>query len=98
MPPTHQNRSKRNPRPVDNPTPAQIRAAREAAGLTQEQAAELVYVGLRAWQRYEDARESTEWRPMHPSMWELFNIKLAQRRTEATLAQIPTMSAPTKAP
>lgn len=89
MPPNHSNRSVRSPGPAANPQPAEIRAAREAAGLTLAECAELVYVGLRAWQRYETERTSKEWRPMHPSMWELFRIKLAQRAADKVMASIP---------
>ena len=55
------------------PTPAVIRSAREAAGLTQTAAAALVYSTCRAWQKWEagDAR-------MHPGLFELFEIKAGQ--------------------
>lgn len=89
MPP-HQNRSKRSPSPTANPKPAEIRAAREAAGLTQSEAAVLVHVSLRAWQRYEEGSEDGTKR-MHPAMWELFLIKLDRRAADATLASIPTL-------
>jgi putative transcriptional regulator len=49
------------------PTPADIRAAREAAGLTQTQAAALIYSGLRAWQEWEAGN-----RKMHPQLFEAF--------------------------
>ncbi|MGV8823018.1 hypothetical protein [Methylibium petroleiphilum] len=66
----HPNRSKKAAGQAANPTPEQIRAARSAAGLTQEQARELIYASLRAWEQWEagDAR-------MHPGLWELFLIK-----------------------
>lgn len=60
----HQNRSRRAPAPGSNPDPAQIRAAREAAGLTQTQAADLVWYTLSAWQRWEQGE-----RRMHPAIW-----------------------------
>ena len=47
-----------------------IRAAREAAGLTQTQAGALVHAPLRAWQRWE-AGDC----PMHAGLWELFQRK-----------------------
>lgn len=53
------------------PTAAQIRAAREAAGLTQAQAAALIHTDARSWRRYEAGRE------MHPAFWELFLRKAA---------------------
>lgn len=70
----HPNRSSGHP--ARNPTAAEVRAAREAAGLTQAQAAELVYANLRAWQRWEADADSTETaRRMHPGLWELFRMK-----------------------
>lgn len=65
----HPNRGKRGP--ASNPKPDQIRAKREAAGLTQTQAGALVFVTLRGWQAWEAGE-----RPMHPAFWELFGIKI----------------------
>lgn len=59
-----------------NPTPSEVRAAREAAGLTQTQAAALVYASLRNWQQWEQG-EGANVRRMHPGLWELFRIKTA---------------------
>lgn len=56
-----------------NPTPAQIRSARIAAGLTQTQAAALIYSSLRSWQQWEAGD-----RRMHPGLFELFKIKCKQ--------------------
>lgn len=53
-----------------NPTPEAIRAARHAAGLTQTQAAALVYCALRGWQDWEAGK-----RAMHPAFFELFLLK-----------------------
>jgi DNA-binding XRE family transcriptional regulator len=55
---------------MNNPTPAEIRAAREAAGLTQQEAGELIHGSRRAWQDYESGA-----RKMHPGLWELFQAK-----------------------
>lgn len=57
-------------RKPDAPTPAQIVAARESAGLTQTAAATLVYSTLRTWQDWEAGKAR-----MHPGLFELFNIK-----------------------
>lgn len=65
----HPNRSRASP--ARNPSPAEVREAREGAGLTQTQAAELVHVSLRNWQQWEGAE-----RKMHPAFWELFRLKL----------------------
>ena len=55
---------------MESPDKEVIRAARQAAGLTQTQAAELVFSKLRAWQQWEAGD-----RAMHPALWELFCIK-----------------------
>jgi len=67
----HPNRSRASP--ARNPPPAEIRAAREAAGITQTQAGALVHASLRNWQQWEAGD-----RRMHPGLWELFNIKRAR--------------------
>ena len=54
------------------PEPAEIRAAREAAGLSQTAAAEMVHSKLRTWQQWEAGD-----RRMHPGLWELFRLKIA---------------------
>ncbi|WP_126223439.1 helix-turn-helix domain-containing protein [Burkholderia ambifaria] len=53
-----------------SPAPAAIKAAREAAGLTQSAAAELLYKTARAWQWWEAGD-----RGMDPALWELFLLK-----------------------
>ena len=52
------------------PKKQEIKKARQAAGLTQRQAGELLSVGVRTWQRWEYGE-----RRMSPAMWELFIIK-----------------------
>ncbi len=64
----HPNRAQRGPN--SNPTKEQVRSAREAAGLTQPQAAEVVRGSMRAWQEWESGN-----RRMHPGLFELFQIK-----------------------
>lgn len=66
--PTHPNRGQK--KSSANPTPADIIAGREAAGLTQTQAAGLVHGSLRTWQQWEAGD-----RRMHAGLWELFRIK-----------------------
>jgi DNA-binding transcriptional regulator YiaG len=75
----HPNRS-RGHQPGANPKPAEIRAAREAAGLTQSAAAELVYSTLRTWQDWET--DGAQNRRMHPAIWELWLIKTAHLRAK----------------
>ncbi len=53
-----------------SPMPFEIRAAREAAGITQSAAGALVCCQLRTWQQWEAGD-----RKMHPGLWELFKIK-----------------------
>lgn len=61
------------------PTPEEVRAARDAAGLTQGQAAELVYMGhAKRWSEVERGVYA-----MHPGLWELFRIKTTKHRKEA---------------
>lgn len=55
---------------MESPSPDKIRTAREAAGLTQEQAGALIYAARRAWQDWERGE-----RAMHPGLWELFCLK-----------------------
>jgi DNA-binding transcriptional regulator YiaG len=66
----HPNRG-RSGSASENPTPEQVRAAREAARLTQTQAAALVHTTCRTWQQWEAGD-----RRMHPTFWELFRIKI----------------------
>ena len=56
-----------------NPTPEEIRQARNNRGLTQTDAAALVYAPLRTWQDWEGAKTK-----MHPAIFELFKIKTVQ--------------------
>lgn len=66
------------------PTPKQIRLARQAAGLTQSQAALLVYATdpdkpiPKTWQNWEAEPGSKEHRSMHPAIYELFLLKTQQ--------------------
>ena len=73
----HTNRSKTNIRHTSNPTPKQIRAARERAGLTLKQAGAHVHTSWKTWQNWEAPADSAEHRRMHPATWELFQVKLA---------------------
>jgi len=68
--PNHPNRS-RGGSPSRNPTPEEIRAARETAGLSQTAAGALVHTTCRTWQQWEAGD-----RRMHPAFFELFSIKV----------------------
>lgn len=66
------------------PSPAEVRAARKAAGLTQQQAGMLVSRGAagsradRAWQGYEADLESSDHREIPAAVWELFLLMTDQ--------------------
>lgn len=51
--------------------PSQIKRLRELAGITQTQAAGLLYTSLRSYQQWEAGD-----RGMHPAFWELFRLKV----------------------
>jgi len=68
----HPNRS-RAKSPASNPTPNEILGCRINSGLTQTQAAGLIYCSLNAWQQWESGR-----RRMHPAFFELFLKKTGQ--------------------
>lgn len=57
-----------------NPSISEIKKARKDAGLTQTQAAALIYKGCRAWQQYEAGD-----RQMDYALYELFLIKTGQK-------------------
>lgn len=56
-------------------TPAEIKAARIAAGLTQLQAAARIHCGETTWQAWELGRSK-----MHPAFWELFKLKAKAKK------------------
>lgn len=69
--PSHPNRGNAN-RPGRNPSPAEIKAAREAVGMSMVQAAKVVYCATRTWEDWESEKVD---RRMPPAEWELFCIK-----------------------
>lgn len=58
------------------PSREMVKQTRLAFGLTQTQAAELVYASLSAWQRWEQGS-----RGISPALWELFLLKIIERFT-----------------
>ena len=72
----HPNRNRRG-NPAANPTPEDIRDARKRAGLTQREAAALIYATQSAWEDWEQGR-----RRMHPALWELFRLKVTESWAE----------------
>lgn len=81
----HPNRSQANRSAAGNPKPAEILRAREDAGLTQQQAADLLFSSWRTWQDWEAGE-----RRMPPSAWELFRVKCNARRMleQRTIAKL----------
>ena len=71
--------TRKSPRWPQPPTAVEIKDRRAEAGLTQQAAADLVYVSLVTWQRYEGGVNA----PI-PAIWELFVLKtesiIASRR------------------
>ena len=67
---SHPNRSSARDKAGATPLPMHLRAARDAAGLTQTAAAALVHTSCRVWQQWEAGD-----RRMHPAFWELFRLK-----------------------
>ena len=61
-------RPKRVPSP--SPTPADVKAVREALGLTQTEAGEILHASWRTWQDWEAGK-----RKMHAAFWELLCLK-----------------------
>jgi len=70
--PNHPNRGPQTP--ASNPAPEAVRAAREAAGLSQTAAGALLHTTCRTWQQWEAGD-----RRMHPAFWELFTLKLRSK-------------------
>ncbi len=60
---------------MNKPTPAQIKATREAARLSQSEAAALVHATRRTWQNWESPEGSGNYREMPAAAWELFSDK-----------------------
>lgn len=83
MPRNHPNRRVAT---APHPTPAQVRAAREEAELTQAAAAALVGVSLRAYQQWESETEG-DTRKMHPGLFRLFILLTKFPETIAALEE-----------
>jgi len=56
------------------PTAQQVRDLRLLGTLTQEEAAQVVYLSRSGWQKVEAGQ-----RNLHPGLWELFQIKTGLR-------------------
>lgn len=60
---------------MKQPAPNEIKEARQAAGLSLADAAELVHASVRAWQNWEVPKTSLQHRKMPLAKWELFQLK-----------------------
>jgi hypothetical protein len=76
---------------IPQPTPAQIRLAREKAGLSQTAAIQLVsdagVKGYRTWQRYEAPLGSPDHRAISIGIWELFLLRTGQHPTHILVSK-----------
>lgn len=63
-----------------SPTPEQIANARNAAGLTQAEAAALIWCSEIAWRQWEKGRNVAGARHMHPCFWWAFQQRLDAAR------------------
>lgn len=68
--PNDPNRGRKGP--AANPKPDQIKSLRHKRGLTQKEAAELIFSSWRSWQDWENGA-----RRMHPAFWQLFRLRVA---------------------
>lgn len=66
--------------PGETPTPGQVRAAREAAGLLQREAAELIWVSETTWRQWESSASNK--RQMPAVAWWAFHKRAAARRSK----------------
>lgn len=89
---SHNNRSKSARSFSNNPTPAEIKAAREAAHMTKEQAARLLFRNIGWWDACEAGRK-----PMGPDSFMLFQLLTEQlsfeRALDAARANLPNAPA-----
>lgn len=78
----HPNRSRREhaSRFDINPTPEMLRAARQQLGLTEAEAAAVVYRRAQAWQDWESGT-----RRMGPGDWTLFRVRTRLLPVEAIM-------------
>ncbi len=86
----HPNRS-RAKSPASNPQPDEILGMRVNAGLTQSQAADVVYSVLRTWQQWEAGD-----RRMHPALFDYFLLKTGQKELVIDLRREPIQTKDTE--
>lgn len=62
-----------------NPTPTQVIAARQAAGLTQTDAAAVIGKPMRTWQNWEAPVGARNHRTMDPALFKLFLMEIKEK-------------------
>lgn len=72
-----------------SPTAQQIIAARAAAGITQTEAAELIYASLRTWQNWEAPAGNGNARDMPPALFEYFRLLTTSRAVKRARDALP---------
>ncbi len=82
----HRNRSKNPLTPGRDPLPSDIRAARERAGLTQTEAADLIHATMRSWQDWEAGVAK-----MRPYAFGYFLMSTGQITAEAQIERFQQM-------
>ena len=68
----------------DRPSPELIKSKRNEVGLTQTQAAKLVYRTVQNWQQWESGT-----RKIDLAAWELFNLKIQLLNKEEGISNEP---------
>ena len=72
---------------MNSPNPEQIKLARENAGLTQAEAAALIYKDKSAWRRWETEKTLSSARDMDPALYELFMLKTGQLKIDKLISK-----------
>lgn len=60
---------------IESPKPIELKALRKSLNLTQDEAASIVHVDIRTWQKWESNDWNKNHRKMHPAFYELFLLK-----------------------
>ena len=72
-----------------HPSPAEIKASRLIAGISQTNASKIISSTLSSWQQWEyEGDDQTRSRRMHPAFYELFLIKTGQMEVNLVETQV----------
>lgn len=83
---THKNRGKNPTRGGREPFPEEVAEMREACELTQQQAADLIYVSMRTWQDWEAGIAR-----MRAGAWQFFLISVGEKDASEQLLRYEAM-------